>query len=472
MALTRFLLFGCLVSCLSLTAQEKGEDVVFRSDVSLVRVDVQVLDRDNRSVQGLTVQDFVLREQGKIVPIRNFASDELPLDVLFLLDVSGSMRPHVEHIAAASRQALNVLGPEDRVALMVFDRVSRVSMPFIKERSQIFQGFDRLLNQERFNGGTDITRGLLDAVKYVSTNARKDVRRAIVILTDDQTQRERNEGMVLEALSNADTVLSALISPDAMGNMRQLPGGGWPGSGRQGGGGWPGAGGGMGWPGGGGVIIGGRRGGGYPGRYPGGGGYPGGGPVIVSTNETHSAGTPEIARDSGGDSVPVHDASSLENTLSRLRQRYSLYFQLPATAKAQQERTIQVTMAEKRNPQLASAELRYKSTYTSQADGVSGTMAETIEYSEPAAETPQASPTTVPQLKRRPAVEDGSGRSRGPSPSISGKPASAENTPSIEATDITKDTPSPKIQKRGWRRVNDPVQTSVPSPAPNNPQPD
>ena len=41
-----------------------------------------------------------------------------------------------------------------------------------------------LLDRERFNGGTDILRGMMDAVEYVEKNARQDARRAIVIVTE------------------------------------------------------------------------------------------------------------------------------------------------------------------------------------------------------------------------------------------------------------------------------------------------
>jgi len=44
--------------CLGLSAQE---EVVFRSDTALVRVDVQVLDGNNRAIQGLEAEAFVLR---------------------------------------------------------------------------------------------------------------------------------------------------------------------------------------------------------------------------------------------------------------------------------------------------------------------------------------------------------------------------------------------------------------------------
>src|SRR5260370_42594882 len=77
-------------------------DVVFRSDVSLVRVDAQVIGRDNRNITGLRAEDFVLREEGRPQHIRNFASENMPIDVLLLLDVSASMRQPVERIISVS----------------------------------------------------------------------------------------------------------------------------------------------------------------------------------------------------------------------------------------------------------------------------------------------------------------------------------------------------------------------------------
>src|SRR5438105_13572574 len=122
------LLFAC-VSASLLSALPADDEVVFRSDVSLVRVDAQVVDSGNRAITGLRLEDFVLREEGRTQPIRNFATESVPVDVLFLLDVSASMRPHVQRIADASGQAMNVLGKDDRMAIMVFDRSTRVRLP-------------------------------------------------------------------------------------------------------------------------------------------------------------------------------------------------------------------------------------------------------------------------------------------------------------------------------------------------------
>jgi VWFA-related protein len=206
------LLFLCAPSIGLLAADD---DVVFHSDVSLVRVDAQVLDSSNRPIIHLHAGDFALRVGGKVVPIRNFASDNMPIDVLFLLDVSGSMRTHVQRIADASGQALNQLNKDDRMAIMVFDRYTRVRLPLNSSKQEVQRAFDRLLREERFNGGTDITRAMLDAADYIGQHGRRDARRAIVILTDDQTEFDRDDIGVGRALTNANAVMCALIAPDA-----------------------------------------------------------------------------------------------------------------------------------------------------------------------------------------------------------------------------------------------------------------
>jgi VWFA-related protein len=339
-----------LLTCALGTAFAAGDDdVTFRSDVSLVRVDAQVVDSTNRAITHLHAGDFVLREDGKVVPIKSFASDNMPVDVLFLLDVSASMRPHVQRIADASGQALTELGKDDRMGIMVFDRYTRVRLALNSSRQDVQRGFDRLLREERFNGGTDITRAMLDAADYMRSNGRRDARRAIVILTDDQTEFDRDDEGVGRALERANAVMCALIAPDAMQNRGGGQRGGW------GNGGGGGLGGGLG-----GIIFGQPRGGGN--RYPGGGGG----------SRTHSAGTSEIARDSGGDSMSVNDAEALDDTLARLRQRYTLYFSLPDGVQPGQERNIQVDLTPEMRRRFSDAEVRYRRTSISGGSSGSG----------------------------------------------------------------------------------------------------
>ncbi len=320
------------------------DPVVFKSDVALTRVDAKVVDGEGRAVTGLAIKDFVLTLNGKTLPVRNLANENVPIDILLLLDVSGSMEPHVQRIASAARQALSVLADKDRVGIMIFDTRSNLRLPLRSNRDEVTTELNRILRSEHFNGGTRITQAMLDAARYLEHSARPEARRAVVILTDDQTQDEEDEYHVEAALNRANAVLSFLQAPyeppqagvgfPGGGGGRRRRGGTWGGGG--GGMGWPGSSGG-GWPGGGGI--------GFPGRGGTGGGMGGG-------DRSHTAGTDTIAADSGGDTIPVNDASALEETFQKLRQRYALYCYLPDGQTLEGRQSIRVSLSPE-------AQLRY-----------------------------------------------------------------------------------------------------------------
>jgi VWFA-related protein len=423
-----------------LTSISAGEDeVVFRSDVSLVRVDAQVLDRDNRAITGLRITDFVLRDEGRTQQIKSFASENMPVDVLFLLDVSASMRPHVERIADAAHQALQVLKTDDRMGIMVFDRSSRLRLAFSKSHSQVQRELNALLDDETFRGGTDITRGLYDAAAYVRREGRRDARRAIVILTDDQTQLNKDVDGVSRALTRADAVLCALIAPDALaGRSSGRRSGGYPG----------GIGGGLG-----GIII-------------GGGGRRGGGPMSRGPR-TQSAGTAEIARQSGGDSMSVDDASALEDTLTRLRQRYALYFSLPPGVKAGEERAIEVSLADSALRRHSDADVRYRRVYIASANSSTapGSAAEPTIITRDTGASPDVGPAVgqaagqaadqPPPIRRRRAIEDGPRQGPMDVSGTSSAPAPAPQ-PQVQAPAAAPPAPSPAPSndqpgQGGWR---------------------
>lgn len=371
-----------------------AQDAVFRSDVALVRVDVQVLDNNQRAVTGLRAEDFLLKESGTPQEIRNFQAEEMPLDVLLLFDVSTSMKPHVERIVNAAHQALRVLGHDDRVAIMVFDRNTRTRSPFRQNLSDVERELDQLVHKEKFNGGTDITRAMYDAASYIGREGRKNARRAIVIVTDDQTQLDRDDEGVERALTRADAVLSLLLAPDAMQNRRMgQGGGGYPGGGRR----RSGMGGGIG-----GIYIPGLPGGGG-GGYPGGNGggrYPGGG----VGGRTKSAGTADIAHASGGDDFSIDDGSALETTLNRLRQRYALHFN---GSDASKRLIIDVQLSQAAAKRYPGAELRFRRVYL--GNGAPADEPMTVSKApDPDRPILSRSPTTRSQAETRSASTDDS----------------------------------------------------------------
>jgi VWFA-related protein len=332
LALTALCLLAAHTAAVA-TPQAGDPPVTFRSNVSLGRVDAHVVDVAGRPIRGLKDQDFILRVDGKQQEIRNFQSEKMQVDVVLLLDVSHSMEPHIRRVATASHQALRTLGEQDRIAIMVFDRFTRLRMPFRPNRLDAEREMESVLERETFEGGTDITRGMLDTAYYVDQNARRDARRAIVVVTDDQTERSRNEAAVLRALTRADTVLSALIAPDALHTGSAY-----------------------------------RR----PPTFDDDGPRDVFGEIIARRfgsyqrgARTQSAGTSEIANQSGGDSMAVDQASAFEQTLARIRERYALYFYLPDGMQPGAEHSVEVLLTDAARRRHPGAEVRYRRAYLS-----------------------------------------------------------------------------------------------------------
>ncbi len=423
-------LFTCLLA--------NADDVVFKSDVALTRVDAQVRDRDGHNVTGLQVNDFVLKVNGKATPIRNFASENMPLDILLLLDVSGSMQPHVQRIADAAQQALNVLTPKDRVAIMVFDTSARVRLPFRSDHDQVTHELNHLLRSESFSRGTRITDAMISAANYVAREARPEARRAVVILTDDQTQDEEDEPRVENALARANAILSFLQAPYEPPTMAGRGGGGhrrggtWGG----GGGGWPGGGGGIGFPGGGIGFPGGRsgRGGGYGGVDP-----------------SHSAGTATVASDSGGDTLQVDEASALEDTLSRLRQRYTLNFYLPEDVKTGDQPSVKVDLSQQAKIRYADADIHYRRVYMSGGSHEQSGPTAVTHTRQPVYSDPDADPVeTTPSARRKVAVNEDSSS---PVSTIDSDSSDADK----QAAPATSQPSSKTTPGTGWPKATPPA---------------
>ena len=66
--------------------------------------------------------------------------------------------------------------------------------------------------------------------------------------------------------------------------------------------------------------------------------------------------------------MSVNDAEALEETLARLRQRYTLYFNLPEGVQPGQESNIQVDLTPEIRRRFADAEVRYRRTSMSNTD--------------------------------------------------------------------------------------------------------
>lgn len=110
----------------------------------------------------------------------------------------------------------------------------------------------------------------------------------------------------------------------------------------------------------------------------------GGGGTGGAGGRLKSAGTEEIARESGGDSLRLTDGTAVERTLQRIRSRYALYFLLPGDAREGESRSVDVQLSERTRVRYPGAEVRMRHRYVVPALGPRSTPAEVTGTMEPA----------------------------------------------------------------------------------------
>lgn len=160
--------------------QKKEDDIgVIRLDTDLVSIDVKVLDRaGNRNIGGLKASDFVVFEDGVRQKISSFAEETVPLNVVLLLDTSGSTRDDLSLMRRAARRFLDELRPQDRVAVVQFNKQVELLEDLTADRTKLEEALELL----KPGTGTSFYDALLLVIDEVFKETAG--RKAIIALTD------------------------------------------------------------------------------------------------------------------------------------------------------------------------------------------------------------------------------------------------------------------------------------------------
>ena len=179
--------------------------------MTLVKVDVSVTDSKGRAISGLTQKDFEILDENTLQPIAYFDHESEPLDILLLLDVSGSMHRSLMELAATARAALRPLGRGDRVAVMLFARGSAVRQPFTNDFGLVASNIADAVKASDLGSGTAINAAIVSAAGYMRGQPAV-ARRAILIVTDNLSLNYRlPDEDVIRALYAADATLDAIL---------------------------------------------------------------------------------------------------------------------------------------------------------------------------------------------------------------------------------------------------------------------
>lgn len=143
--MSRFIRWGISVVCASAffgfslgsVLRAVAEQPVFRGGSDVVRVYVTVTDKDGHLVTSLTQDKFEVRDEGKPQPITQFDNTPLPLRLIVLLDVSGSMEGNLPLLRAAGAQLFGRLRPDDLARVGSFGNEITIGASFTRDPKEL-----------------------------------------------------------------------------------------------------------------------------------------------------------------------------------------------------------------------------------------------------------------------------------------------------------------------------------------------
>ena len=172
-----------LVVTLSMVAQlvtaAFAQEPVFHGDGDTVRVFVTVTDRDGRLVTSLAREEFEVRDNGRPQPITIFDSGPQPIQLVIMLDASGSMMGNLPLVRAAAIQLFETLRPDDLVRVGTFGRDVTISPEFAHEVSVLSAALPESIAPD---SPTPLWRALDEAMG--AFDDRRDARRVVLVLSD------------------------------------------------------------------------------------------------------------------------------------------------------------------------------------------------------------------------------------------------------------------------------------------------
>jgi VWFA-related protein len=200
--------------------QGNPDDEVIRLESTLVNIPLLVSDRSGRYISRLNKNDFTLYEDGVLQEITNFTSEEVPFNVVLLLDMSPSVQGSTEEIHDAAIAFVRQMRPQDRVMIGSFDRNVQFLTDFTNDRRRLEQAI-----QSTYTGsGTSVYDAVYETVARRLRNV--EGRKALILFSDgeDTTSSHASYDDAIEIVTESDVLVYGLRYPGS-GSIQINP---WP----------------------------------------------------------------------------------------------------------------------------------------------------------------------------------------------------------------------------------------------------
>jgi len=176
-----------------------------RMNVDMVLVPVTVTDPMNRLVTGLEEQDFQVFENNSGQTISTFASEDAPVSIGIIFDLSGSMTSKLIRARESILQFIKTANPQDEFFVIGFN-----------DRPELIEDFTNSVEDIQARLATVHSghrTALLDAI-YFGLAKMKDAtheRKALLVVSDGGDNRSRyTEGEVRAQVRESDTEMYSI----------------------------------------------------------------------------------------------------------------------------------------------------------------------------------------------------------------------------------------------------------------------
>jgi Ca-activated chloride channel homolog len=174
-------------------------------DVDLVLVNVTVTDDWNRIVTGLDKDNFSVMEGNEKQQVRHFSSEDAPISLGVIFDMSGSMSDKIEKARAAVIEFFKTANPLDEFFMITFNDRPELRADFTKSVEDVQGKLVYTVPQ----GST----ALLDAI-YMGVSKMKDAhnaKKALLIISDGGDNHSRyTENEIKSMVKEADVQMYAI----------------------------------------------------------------------------------------------------------------------------------------------------------------------------------------------------------------------------------------------------------------------
>jgi Ca-activated chloride channel homolog len=177
----------------------------FRIDSSLVVIPVSVTDKTNRYVLGLDKENFQIVEDGAKQTISHFSSEDAPLSIGLVVDISGSIGSELETSRRAAGEFLKTLNKDDEVFLVECSDQAKLALHFTHDAAEI--------NNRLKAATTGGLTALLDAVRLGIDEMKtaQNPRKALLVISDGGDNNSSYTSQQVEDLvRQADVQIFAL----------------------------------------------------------------------------------------------------------------------------------------------------------------------------------------------------------------------------------------------------------------------